>query len=77
LLIVDWKVVQTCGVHAIEPCDLVAEAVKEHPLTPFTFLKAIIVTYLLICSLYWVICFLRFFIQLREVLKVRHFYRHR
>ena len=77
LLIVDWQIVHTCGVHAIEPCDLVAEAVKEHPLTPFTFLKAIIVTYLSIFSLYWVICFLRFFIQLREILEVRHFYHHR
>ncbi|KAI5078777.1 hypothetical protein GOP47_0006448 [Adiantum capillus-veneris] len=77
LLIVDWQVLHTCGVHAVEPCDLLREAVKEHPLDPLTFSKGIVVTYLILFSLYWCFCFLRFVTQLREVLKVRGFYRHR
>ncbi|MCO5613543.1 hypothetical protein L7F22_067820 [Adiantum nelumboides] len=77
LLIVDWQVLHTCGVHAVEPCDLLTEAVKEHPLDPLTFSKCIVVTYLILFSLYWGFCFLRFLVQLREVLKVRYFYHNR
>ncbi|KAI5078776.1 hypothetical protein GOP47_0006447 [Adiantum capillus-veneris] len=77
LLIVDWQVLHTCGVHAVEPCDLLKEAIKEHPLDPLTFSKGIVVTYLILFSLYWGFCFLRFLVQLREVLKVRNFYHHR
>lgn len=77
LLIVNWHVLHTCGINAIEPCDLVREAVKKHPLTPFTFFKGIVVTYLALFSLYWVFCFLRFFMQLKEILEIRRFYRLR
>ncbi|MCO5567696.1 hypothetical protein L7F22_021390 [Adiantum nelumboides] len=77
LLIVDWQVLHTCGIHAVEPCDLLTEVVKEHPLDPLTFSKCIVVTYLILFSLYWGFCFLRFLVQLREVLKVRYFYRNR
>lgn len=77
LLIVDWQVLHTCGVHAVEPCDLLREAVKEHPLDPLTFSKGIVVTYLTLFSLYWCFCLLRFLTQLRDTLEVRRFYHHR
>ncbi|MCO5613542.1 hypothetical protein L7F22_067819 [Adiantum nelumboides] len=77
LLLVDWQVLHTCGAHAVEPCDLLREAVKEHPLDPLTFSKGVVVTYLILFSLYWCFCFLRFITQLRDVLKVRRFYHHR
>lgn len=77
LLIVDWQVLHTCGVHAVEPCDLLREAVKEHPLDPLTFSKGIVVTYLTLFSFYWCFCLLRFLTQLRDTLEVRRFYHHR
>ncbi|PIN23106.1 Integral membrane protein [Handroanthus impetiginosus] len=80
LLYVDWNGLRNakCGMDAVEsgikPCDLSKEALHEHPLTPFTLSKAIIVGYLGIFSIYWTFCFLRFFAQLKETLKVRRFY---
>ncbi|GER29700.1 autophagy 9 family protein [Striga asiatica] len=80
LLYVDWNGLRNakCGMDAIEsgikPCDLSKEALHEHPLTPFTLSKAIIVGYLGIFSIYWIFCFLRFFAQLKETLKIRRFY---
>ncbi|KAL8101166.1 autophagy-related protein 9-like [Apium graveolens] len=80
LLYVDWNGLRNakCGMVAVEsgikPCDLVKEAFHEHPLTPFTLSTAIIVGYLGIFSIYWIFCFLRFFAQLKETLKIRQFY---
>lgn len=80
LLYVDWNGLRNakCGMDAFEsgikPCDLAKEALHQHPLTPLTLSKAIIVGYLGIFSIYWVFCFLRFFAQLRDTLGVRHFY---
>lgn len=80
LLFVDWNGLRNakCGMDAVEsgikPCDLSVEALHKHPLTPFTLSKAIIVGYLGIFSIYWIFCFLRFFAQLKETLKIRRFY---
>ncbi|KAG2308687.1 hypothetical protein Bca4012_082224 [Brassica carinata] len=80
LLYVDWHGLQNakCGMDAVEsgtkPCDLVKEAIHEHPLSPFTLTTAIIVGYLALFSLYWLFCFLRFFAQLKDTLDFRHFY---
>ncbi|KAA8550764.1 hypothetical protein F0562_002448 [Nyssa sinensis] len=80
LLYVDWNGLRNakCGMDAVEsgikPCDLAKEALNWHPLTPFTFSKAIIVGYLGIFSIYWVFCFLRFFAQLKDTLNIRQFY---
>lgn len=83
LLFVDWTGLRNakCGMDAVEsgikPCDLAKEALHSHPLTPFTVSTAVIVGYLGIFSVYWVFCFLRFFAQLRETLRIRHFYYNR
>ncbi|EPS63710.1 hypothetical protein M569_11073, partial [Genlisea aurea] len=80
LLFVDWNGLRNakCGMDAVEsgikPCDLSKEALHQHPLTPFTISRAIIVGYLGIFSIYWCFCFLRFFAQLKETLKIRRFY---
>ncbi|KAK6164489.1 hypothetical protein DH2020_001353 [Rehmannia glutinosa] len=80
LLYVDWNGLRNakCGMDAVEsgikPCDLSKEALHKHPLTPFTLSKAIIVGYLGIFSVYCIFCFLRFFAQLKETLKIRRFY---
>ncbi|KAH6766754.1 autophagy 9 [Perilla frutescens var. hirtella] len=80
LLFVDWNGLRNakCGMDAVEsgikPCDLSEEALHKHPLTPFTLSKAIILGYLGIFSIYWIFCFLRFFAQLKETLKIRRFY---
>ncbi|RDY01180.1 Autophagy-related protein 9, partial [Mucuna pruriens] len=80
LLFVDWNGLRNakCGMDAVEsgmkPCDLVKEALHEHPLTPLTLSKAIIVGYLVIFSIYWIFCFLRFFVQLKDTLEIRQFY---
>ncbi|KAH0925696.1 hypothetical protein HID58_017952 [Brassica napus] len=64
LLYVDWRGLKDakCGMDAVEswtkPCDLVKEAIHEHPLSPFTLTTAIIVGYLAIFSIYWLFCFL-------------------
>lgn len=83
LLIVDWNGLRNakCGMDAVEsgikPCDLSKEALHRHPLTPFTVSKAIVVGYLGIFSIYWIFCFLRFFAQLKDTLKIRDFYYNR
>ncbi|KAG9153990.1 hypothetical protein Leryth_000500 [Lithospermum erythrorhizon] len=80
LLYVDWNGLRSakCGMDAVEsgikPCDLAQEALHQHPLTPFTISKAIIVGYLGIFSIYWFFCFLRFFAQLKDTLGIRQFY---
>ncbi|XP_057964932.1 autophagy-related protein 9 [Malania oleifera] len=80
LLFVDWNGLRNakCGMDAVEsgikPCDLAKDALHQHPLTPFTLSKAIIVGYLGIFSIYWIFCFLRFFAQLKVTLGIRHFY---
>ncbi|XP_061358504.1 autophagy-related protein 9-like isoform X2 [Gastrolobium bilobum] len=80
LLYVDWNGLRNakCGMDAVEsgikPCDLAKEALHQHPLTPLTLTKAIIVGYLGIFSIYWLFCFLRFFAQLKDTLEIRQFY---
>ncbi|XP_062148261.1 autophagy-related protein 9 [Alnus glutinosa] len=80
LLFVDWNGLRNakCGMDAVEsgikPCDLAKDALHQHPLTPLTLTKAIIVGYLGIFSIYWIFCFLRFFAQLKDTLGIRHFY---
>ncbi|KAK3010815.1 hypothetical protein RJ639_011499 [Escallonia herrerae] len=80
LLYVDWHGLRNakCGMDAVEsgikPCDLSKEALHQHPLAPFTLSKAVIVGYLGIFSIYWIFCFLRFFTQLKDTLKIRQFY---
>ncbi|CAI0385579.1 unnamed protein product [Linum tenue] len=80
LLYVDWNGLRNakCGMDAVEsgtkPCDLAKEALHEHPLTPLTLSKAIIVGYLGLFSIYLVFCFFRFFSQLKETLRIRQFY---
>lgn len=80
LLYVDWDGLRNakCGMDAVEsgikPCDLAKEALHQHPLTPLTLPKAVILGYLGIFSTYWIFCFFRFFAQLKETLRIRHFY---
>ncbi|GAB2223279.1 hypothetical protein Droror1_Dr00017419 [Drosera rotundifolia] len=80
LLLVDWNGLRNakCGIDAVEsgagPCDLAKEVLHEHPLTPFTLHKAVILGYLGIFSIYWLFCFLRFFTQLKYTLWVRDFF---
>ncbi|XP_039008759.1 autophagy-related protein 9-like [Hibiscus syriacus] len=80
LLFVDWNGLcnAKCGMDAVEsgtkPCDLAKEALHQHPLTPLTLSKAIIVGYLGLFSIYWIFCFLRYFAQLKDTLGIRHFY---
>ncbi|KAI4301121.1 hypothetical protein L6164_034434 [Bauhinia variegata] len=80
LLYVDWNGLHNakCGMDAVESgikqCDLSKEALHQHPLTPLTLTKAIIVGYLGIFSIYWFFCFLRFFTQLRDIIEIRQFY---
>jgi autophagy-related protein 9 len=87
LLFVNWPGLLNakCGIDAIDEgnthnCDLAKEALHKHPLTPFTFLKGIICIYLILFSMYWIFCFVRFFTQLQETLEVGGFchnrYRH-
>ncbi|KAJ4822103.1 autophagy protein atg9 [Turnera subulata] len=80
LLYVDWSGLRNakCGMDAVEsgikPCDLAKEALHQHPLTPLTLSKAVIVGYLGLFSIYWIFCFLRFFAQLKDILGIRHFF---
>ncbi|KAL8142609.1 hypothetical protein V2J09_015641 [Rumex salicifolius] len=80
LLYVDWNGLRNakCGIDAVEsgirPCDLAKEALHQHPLTPFTLHKAVILGYLGLFSIYWTFCFLRFFAQLKCTLRIRDFY---
>lgn len=80
VLFVNWPGLLNakCGIDAIDEgnlhnCDLVKEALHAHPLTPLTLLKGFFVAYLVLLSVYWLFCFLRFFIQLRDTLEVRRF----
>lgn len=83
LLYVDWNGLRNakCGINAVEswskPCDLPKEALHLHPFIPLTTSKCIIIGSLLLFSIYWVICFLRFFVQLRDTLEIRRFYYER
>ncbi|XP_024981209.1 autophagy-related protein 9 [Cynara cardunculus var. scolymus] len=80
LLFVDWNGLRSakCGMDAVEsgikPCDLAKEALHQHPLTPLTPFKVVILGYLGITFIYWIFCFLRFFVQLKDTLEIRQFY---
>ncbi|KAI3760165.1 hypothetical protein L1987_50556 [Smallanthus sonchifolius] len=80
LLFVDWNGLRRakCGMDAVEsgikPCDLAKEALHDHPLTPLTTFKVVILGYLGITFIYWIFCFLRFFVQLKDTLEIRQFY---
>ncbi|KAL4557441.1 hypothetical protein LXL04_035618 [Taraxacum kok-saghyz] len=80
LLFVDWNGLRSakCGMDAVEsgikPCDLAKEALHEHPLTPLTPFKVVILGYLGITFVYWIFCFLRFFVQLKDTLEICQFY---
>ncbi|KAM7259508.1 hypothetical protein ACFE04_015249 [Oxalis oulophora] len=73
LLFVDWNGLRNakCGMDAVEsgikPCDLSKEAFHQHPLTPLTLTKAIIVGYLGLFSVYWIFCFLSLHVTDSEV----------
>ncbi|KVH94273.1 Autophagy-related protein 9 [Cynara cardunculus var. scolymus] len=64
LLFVDWNGLRSakCGMDAVEsgikPCDLAKEALHQHPLTPLTPFKVVILGYLGITFIYWIFCFL-------------------
>ncbi|XP_042403381.1 autophagy-related protein 9-like isoform X1 [Zingiber officinale] len=83
LLYVDWDALRKakCGVEAVElgekPCDLPKEVIKQHPLVPFTISKAIIIGSMVILTLYGLFNFLKFFVQLKNIVKIRHFYYNR
>ncbi|KAJ8899506.1 hypothetical protein K2173_018480 [Erythroxylum novogranatense] len=80
LLYVDWNGLRNakCGMDAVEsgvkPCDLVNEALHQHPLIPMTFSKVLILIYLVLSFLVWIFHFLRFFVQLKGIIGVRQFY---
>ncbi|XP_057836521.2 autophagy-related protein 9 [Cryptomeria japonica] len=78
LLCVDWHglISLKCGGpggDAVE-CDLAKVAFRKHPLKPFTLYTAVVVGYLGLFSLYWIFCFLIFFLQLKDTLEIRDFY---
>lgn len=85
ILFVDWpRVFNTkCGVDAIDErklhnCDSLMKIIlHEHPFTPFTLVKLFFVLYLAFLSFYWLVCFARFFYQLRNILQVQHFIHNR
>uniref|UniRef100_A0A0D9VRW3 Autophagy-related protein 9 n=1 Tax=Leersia perrieri TaxID=77586 RepID=A0A0D9VRW3_9ORYZ len=78
-LIVDWNALShlKCGVEALEsgekPCDLM-QVIKHDPLVPFTFPKMITIGSMVILTIYGLINFLKFFVQLRSTLNIRDFY---
>ncbi|GMH02349.1 hypothetical protein Nepgr_004188 [Nepenthes gracilis] len=80
LLFVDWDGLRNakCGIDAVEsgnrPCDLAKEALHQHPLSPLTLHKTVVLGYVGVFSIYWIFCFLRFFAQLKYTLRIRHFY---
>ncbi|XP_020573036.1 autophagy-related protein 9 isoform X2 [Phalaenopsis equestris] len=80
LLVVDWRALRNtkCGIEAVEsgqkPCDLAKEVINQHPLVPFTFTKGIIVGCMIILTIYGLFNFLKFFVQFKNTLKIRHFY---
>lgn len=83
LLYFNWYGIRDvkCGMDAVESgkkqCDLAKEVLHQHPLTPLTVLKVVILGYLGITSVYWIFCFLRFFSQLKDTLEIRKFYINR
>lgn len=83
LLVVDWHALRNakCGIDAFEagskPCDLAKKAIKPHPLVPFTITKAIIVGSMVIVTIYGLFNFLKFIVQFKNTLKIRHFYYNR
>lgn len=83
LLYVDWDALRKakCGMEAVEsgekPCDLAKEVIKHHPLVPFTITKAIIIGSMIIVTLYGLFNFLKFFVQLKNIIKIRQFYYNR
>ncbi|KAK8951314.1 hypothetical protein KSP39_PZI004764 [Platanthera zijinensis] len=80
LLVVDWPALHNakCGMEAVEsgqkPCDLAKEAIKHHPLVPFTFTKGVIIGSMVILTVYGLFNFLKFFVQFKNTLNIRHFY---
>ncbi|XP_020698851.1 autophagy-related protein 9 [Dendrobium catenatum] len=80
LLVVDWHALRSakCGIEAVEsgqkPCDLAKEVINHHPLVPFTFTKGVIVGCMIILTIYGLFNFLKFFVQFKNTLKIRHFY---
>nr|GEX23212.1 autophagy-related protein 9 [Tanacetum cinerariifolium] len=80
LLYFNWYGIRDvkCGMDAVESgkkqCDLAKEVLHQHPLTPLTVLKVVILGYLGITSTYWIFCFLRFFSQLKDTLEIRKFF---
>lgn len=83
LLVVDWHALRSakCGIEAVEsgqkPCDLAKEVINHHPLVPFTFTKGVIVGCMIILTIYGLFNFLKFFVQFKNTLKIRHFYYYR
>ena len=83
LLWVNWPGLLSakCGIVATEenipPCDLSLQALYAHPLKPLTLPRLLVLGYLLIFSCYWMFSFLRFFLQLKELLTVRDFVHNR
>ncbi|KAG8096786.1 hypothetical protein GUJ93_ZPchr0013g35994 [Zizania palustris] len=79
LRFVDWNALGhlKCGVEALEsgekPCDLM-QVIKHNPLVPFTFPKMITIGSMVILTIYGLINFLKFFVQLRSTLNIRDFY---
>ncbi|KAG0484342.1 hypothetical protein HPP92_008421 [Vanilla planifolia] len=82
LLVVDWHALRTakCGMEAVElgqkPCNLAKEAINHHPFVPFTFVKGVIVGSMVILTIYGLFNFLKFLVQFKNILKIRHFYYH-
>lgn len=80
LLFVDWNALLNakCGMEAVEsgekPCDLAKEVIKQNPLVPFTLTKVTIVGSMIILALYGLFNFLKFFVQFKNMVKIRHFY---
>lgn len=83
LLFVDWNALlhAKCGIEAVEsgkkPCDLAKEVIKQHPLVPLTFTKVMIVGSMVILTFYGLFNFLKFFVQFKNMVKIRHFYYNR
>lgn len=82
LLVVDWQALRNvkCGMEAVEsgqkPCDLAKEAINHQPLVPFTLPKVIIVGSMVILAIYGLFNFFKFFVQFKNTLSIRHFYKN-
>lgn len=81
MLFVNWSGLLSarCGVQAAEeghpPCNLAEEALNKNPLQPLTLFRLVALGYLIVFSLYWLYCFVRFFAQLRDTLEIHDFCR--